>query len=60
MEPVVKHLIDFLTNDLMTGWWYLVCSLFDWHCIFSLNLVLDYVSSAKLIFTCKNVGEVVE
>ncbi|KAG9296156.1 hypothetical protein G9A89_014748 [Geosiphon pyriformis] len=42
----------------MAGWWYSVCSLFNWHCIFSLDLMLDDVSSAKFVFTGKDVTEI--
>ncbi|KAG9296698.1 hypothetical protein G9A89_001330 [Geosiphon pyriformis] len=44
----------------MAGWQHSVCSLFNWHCIFNLDLMLDDVSSAKLVFTGKNVLEIVE
>ncbi|KAG9294248.1 hypothetical protein G9A89_021607 [Geosiphon pyriformis] len=44
----------------MAGWWYSVCSLFNWHCISSLDLILDDVSSAKFVFTGKDVIEIVE
>ncbi|KAG9295664.1 hypothetical protein G9A89_002982 [Geosiphon pyriformis] len=43
----------------MAGWQHSVCSLFDWHCISSLDLMLDDVSSAKLIFTGKDVIEII-
>ncbi|KAG9286081.1 hypothetical protein G9A89_022758 [Geosiphon pyriformis] len=47
-------------NDLVANWWYPVCFLFNWHCITSLDLMLDDVSLAKLIFTGKDVIEIVE